>query len=262
MRYFFHISYHGFHYRGWQRQPKSTSIQEILEQQLALFLKTKTTVIGCGRTDAQVNASQYFFHIDTPNPLHKDFASILNKKLPPNITVHDVIKVDDKKHAQLDAQERTYYYLIHTVKDSFLSELSSYYPIQNLDLEKMQKALDVLPHYSDFTGLCKTPEQHSTTQCTIKRAEIITNSAKTHIRLEITSNRFLRGMIRIIVGKLLKIGSGMLAVEEFERYISTKTTPQFLDMAYPQGLYLAKVTYPFLDIPPKEISFLKNEIER
>lgn len=252
MRYFFHISYHGFHYRGWQRQPKSISIQEILEQQLALFIKTKTTVVGCGRTDAQVNASQYFFHIDTQKTLKDDFADILNKKLPPHISVHDVIPVDDNQHAQLSATERTYYYFFHTVKDSFISELSSYYPLKNLDFEKMQNALNILLNYSDFSGLCKTPDQHSTTQCTIKKAQIITNSAQTHVRIEITSNRFLRGMIRIIVGKLLKIGTGLLTVQEFEHYIASKTTPKHLDMAYPQGLYLAKVTYPFLNIPAKE----------
>lgn len=252
MRYFFHIAYHGFHYRGWQRQTGAQSVQEIIEDKLQTFFKQRIPIIGCGRTDAQVHASQYFFHVDMESILPTGFTEIFNKTLPQNISVYDVFKVDDNFHAQYSAIKRTYHYLIHTVKDPFLSEWSSYYPIRDLDFDKMHTALEVLYRYNDFYGLCKTPDQHSTTQCNISLAQLIINESKTHFRLEITSNRFLRGMIRMLVGKLLKIGQGNLSVEGFEEIIASKKTPQFLDLAYPQGLYLARVEYSNLQIPPKE----------
>lgn len=258
MRYFFHIAYHGFHYRGWQRQPSAKSIQEEIEDKLEPFLRRKTPIIGCGRTDAQVHASQYFFHIDTQRKLDRDFATIFNKVLPPYIAVYDVFLVDEQMHAQLSATKRTYNYLIHTEKDPFLSELSSYYAIKNLDIHRMQTALNILFRYSDFYGLCKTPEQHSTTLCNISRAQITANSSGNLLRVEISSNRFLRGMIRMLVGKLLKIGQHLMSIDELDEIIAKKQTPKFLDLAYPQGLYLTKVEYPNIDLQTRETHYWKE----
>ncbi len=258
MRYFFHMAYHGFHYRGWQRQPAAASIQQIVEDKLAPFLQRKTPIIGCGRTDAQVHASQYFFHLDTEVVLIEDFVDIFNKVLPPNLSVYDVFEVAPTLHAQLSATQRTYNYLFHTRKDPFLSELSSYYPIKKLDLAAMQEALNLLPRYTDYYGFCKTPDQHSTTQCNITHARILTNASQNLFRVEISSNRFLRGMIRMLVGKLLKIGQHQMTVEELERGIAEKCTPQFLDLAYPQGLYLTRVEYPGFHLPPRETVYWRD----
>ncbi len=251
MRFFFHIGYNGTNYRGWQRQINVNSIQQVFEENLSLVLKSNITCLGCGRTDAEVHASQYFFHLDVQEKWNFDLLSRLNIMLPRDISVFDIIEVEENSHAQFDAISRTYDYFIHTYKDPFLNVLSALYIERNLDLNKMQIAANILKKHNDFRAFCLTPDKGSTTICNITDANLFCDNNGDKIRLQFTSNRFLRGMVRIIVRMLLEIGKGKLSINEFENYLISKEIETEQKLAFPQGLYLSKVTYTFLDIKPR-----------
>ncbi len=255
IRYFFHIVYNGANYRGWQRQSKVITIQEVFEDRLKQVFKYDIPCLGCGRTDAGVHAAQYFFHIDLKSEIKSDLIFILNKALPKDISVLDIIKMEGEPHAQFDATERTYDYFIHTAKNPFLADLSSYYLLEEIDLNEIKKALLIIPNYTDFRAFCKTPDRHSSTICNVKSVKLFYNQQNNRLRFRFTSSKFLKSMIRIIVFKLLEIGKGELSVYEFENQLKSKETPRYNNLAYPQGLYLSKITYPFIDIEPKEEIF-------
>ena len=247
-RYFFHIGYNGANYRGWQKQKKGVlTIQEIFEERLGSFFKRKVHCLGCGRTDAEVHAAQYFFHSDLKEEIPNDFKIILNKMLPKDIVVFDIIKVEETPHAQFSAIERTYDYFIHTTKDPFISDLSSYYELNNLDLVKMKQAASLLLNYTDFRAFCKTPDRHDNTICDVKSVKLFRNEKGDKVRFQITADKFLKSMIRIIVFNLLEVGTGKLTVDEFKSFLETNVAPKYFNLAYPQGLYLTKVIYPFLE---------------
>lgn len=255
IRYFLHIGYKGTNYRGWQRQKRVLTIQEVFENALRQIFKYEIPCLGCGRTDAGVHAAQYFFHIDLKEEYQMDLRFILNKMLPNDISVFDIIKMDGEPHAQFDATERTYNYFIHTQKDPFLSELSSFYLLDDIDLNLIKEAITIIPTYSDFRALCKTPDRHTSTICNLKSIKLFHNQDKDRLRFQFTSDKFLKSMIRIMVYKLLEIGTGKLSIEEFERNLKSKVTLPFVNIAYPQGLYLTRISYPFLDIIPRDEMF-------
>lgn len=251
MRFFFHIAYQGQNYSGWQRQPAVTSVQELLETTLSKVLKVPTTIFGCGRTDAQVHASQYFFHVDMEQNWDFDLLYRLNKALPTDIAIYDIIEMKGKPHARFDAVYREYDYFMHTYKDPFLSNQSSLYLYPNLDLHKMSEAAKLLLKYKDFRSFCTQPDKNEHTLCNVTSAAIYVNEKGDRIRFNVGSNRFLGKMIRIITGKLLKIGTGTLSIDEFESHLITLEVPKILQPAYPIGLYLSKVRYPYLDLPAR-----------
>ena len=263
-RYFFHIGYNGFNYRGWQRQAKPGNIQEIIETRLGRILKTQVTIIGCGRTDAQVHASQYFFHVDIEREWDFDLLFRVNKTMPDDIAFFDVIPVADLAHARFDATERTYDYFIHTYKNPFISNFSSFYLERNLDLDKMKQAATLLSKYNDYAALCRSPLTYRTTICKVTSSTLFADPSGDRLRFQISANRFLGSMIRIIVGKLLDIGRGNLSVDEFEGYLINGKTPAIIKPAHPQGLYLSKVVYPYLDVAPRSnfSSILQNTAEK
>jgi tRNA pseudouridine38-40 synthase len=250
MNYFFHIAYNGFRYHGWQRQAKHLSIQEVVEDSLSKILKKPTVAIGCGRTDAGVHASQYFFHARVKENWDYDFVFRMNKVLPSDIALFDSIPVEKNAHAQLDAIGRTYNYFIHTYKDPFLSQSSSFYLEKNLNLSSMQKAAALLTQYNDYRSFCKSPNQYKHTRCNITSVQLFSNSNAGKLRIQITANRFLQGMVRAIVAQLLQVGKNSLSIDEFENLLRTKPALHNLAFAYPQGLYLSNITYPYLNIPP------------
>ncbi|MDQ7948302.1 MAG: tRNA pseudouridine(38-40) synthase TruA [Pedobacter sp.] len=250
MRYFFHIGYLGRSFNGWQKHPKVYSIQEVIEQKLSEVFKTPLTINGCGRTDSGVNASQFFFHVDLEREWDFDLKFRLNKLLPHSIAIFDIIPVGEKAHARFDAVQRRYDYFIHTKKDPFLGQLSSYYDLKELNVKEMRKAVDLLPQYHDYRAFCTSPDKNEHTLCYVKEAKLYSSNNGNQLRFQISSNRFLGKMIRIITGKLLKIGQGAMTVAEFEALLITKTIPPALEPAFPTGLYLSKVTYPYLDLPP------------
>lgn len=251
MRYFVHIGYHGTNYSGWQIHPGALSVQEVLQNALRQILKTPVAIFGCGRTDAQVHASQFFFHMDVKEEWEFDLLFRLNKLLPNDIAVFDIISMDGLPHARFDAVQRSYDYFMHNYKDPFLSRFSYYYAYKNLDVEKMRAAVALLPLYNDYRCFCKSPDKNDHTICNITSAQLYINEAGDRLRFQISANRFLGKMVRIIVGRLLEIGRGKLSINEFEHYLITKTTPAIIIPAHPQGLYLSKITYPYLDIPPR-----------
>ena len=251
LRYFFHISYNGINYHGWQRQKNAISVREVFESCLEKVLKEPVDCIGCGRTDSHVHASQFFFHIDVKKEWDFDLLFRLNIMLPRDISVFDIIPVKSNQHARYDAISRTYDYFIHTFKDPFLNERSSLYFENNLDLDKMNRAVKLLPTYSNFYSFCLSPEKQLGTNCQISSASLFSNVTADRLRFQISSNRFLKGMIRVIVGKLLEIGTGKLSIEEFENLLKEKIPLYNTKPAYPQGLYLTKVTYPYLNLSPR-----------
>ncbi|UKT62346.1 tRNA pseudouridine(38-40) synthase TruA [Pedobacter mucosus] len=251
MRYFFHIAYQGQHYSGWQRQPGVKSVQEVIEQTLFKIFKTTIPIYGCGRTDAQVHASQFFFHADIDTEFNFDLKFRLNKALPYNIAIFDIIPMEGKPHARFDAVQRKYDYFLHTYKDPFLSSQSSFYQEQNLRLDQMKKAVSLLTQYKDYRAFCTHPNSYEHTICNVTTASLLINSKENRLRFHIVSNRFLGKMIRIIMGKLLLVGKGIISVAEFESYLINLETPRILLPAQPTGLYLSKVTYPYLNLEPE-----------
>ncbi|MDH4088820.1 MAG: tRNA pseudouridine(38-40) synthase TruA [Cyclobacteriaceae bacterium] len=251
MRFFFHIGYNGGNYRGWQRQLGPLSVQQVLETTISQVLKNPVSIMGCGRTDAMVHASQFFFHVDVDKEWDFDLLFRLNKNLPADIAIFEIILMKDNQHARFDATQRTYDYFMHTYKDPFLHSMSALYLEKDLDLEKMKAATALLPAYTDFRAFCKSPDEYEHTICNVTSAKLFTDTAGDRLRFQISANRFLGRMIRILVGKLLEIGRGEMSVAEFEHYLVSKETPKTIEPAYPQGLYLSKVTYPYLDIPPR-----------
>lgn len=249
-RYFFHVGFKGTQYRGWQRQKGVVTVQSVFEESLEKIFKTRIACNGCGRTDAKVNAIQYFFHIDLRTEREIDLLFIINKTLPDDIAVFDILPMEGFPHAQYDAFERTYDYFIHLSKNPFLSELSSLYLNVKLNIEEMNKAVKLLTKYNDYKAFCKTPFEHANTISNITSAKLFVNANNNRIRLQLTSDKFLKAMVRIIVGKLIDIGTGKLSVHEFEEDLINKQIQKYILPAYPQGLYLSKVTYPFLDIVP------------
>jgi tRNA pseudouridine38-40 synthase len=253
MRYFFHIGFDGFNYLGWQRLPqtKGRNVQEIIEHNLSKVLKTKLTIVGCGRTDAKVHAAQFFFHADIEKNWDFDLRSRLNMNLPKEIAVFDITQVDDSSHARFSATGRTYNYFIHTSKDPFLANISAYYPKEAFDIDLMKKAASMLTNFEDYRALSKNTPDGKSTICKVTSANLYADEYRGCFRFEISSNRFLSGMIRIIVHKLLMIGRHALSVNEFESYLISKQKPPINKLAFPQGLHLTKVTYLFMDVPAR-----------
>ncbi len=189
--------------------------------------------------------------MDVDEPWDFDLLFRLNKMLSEDIAIFDIVPVEGYPHAQLDAIRRTYDYFIHTYKDPFLHGLSSYYPIKDLDYYKMKEAAKLLLIYKDYSAFCKSPDKNPSNICNVTTAQLFTDVNRDKIRFQISSNRFLKGMVRIIVMKLLEVGSGEISLDEFEKYLSLKEVPKKIVPAYPQGLYLSRVTYSFLDFPPR-----------
>ncbi len=262
VRYFFHVGYQGFAYRGWQRLPqtKGANLQEIFETHLGRILKHPVAIVGCGRTDAQVHAAQFFFHVDIDRSWDFDLLFRLNKNLPDDVAAHEIIEVEPKAHARFDAFSRTYQYLIHTTKDPYLDKLSTCYLGERWNVSKMAQAAKLLTKYDDYRSFSKnTPVDHSTT-CRVSESKLFVDEESQAIRFEITSNRFLNGMIRIIVNKLVMVGREELTVDDFEELLAAKQRPVVNRLAPPQGLYLTAVRYPRL-VHPVHSGFF-NRISR
>lgn len=242
----------GTHFRGWQRQDGIVSVQETLENVLYNFTGKKISAIGCGRTDAGVHASHYALHIDVENPLSQNAQFTLNKMLPDSISVKAIFLVEPNCHAQFSAVERSYTYHIHTIKNPFIASTSALYLEPKLDTKLMQQATALIPQYTDFRAFCLTPDKHNNTICKVSEASFYANKSGDKFQFNITANRFLRGMVRTLVGKLIELGAGRMTLNTFEHHLKTGEAFQFLNQAYPQGLYLSDVVYPDIDIEDSE----------
>lgn len=251
MRYFIHLSFDGSNYSGWQRQKETAkTVQEVVEQSLTSILKNETLLVGCGRTDAGVHASQYVAHFDTDDAFSFDLVYRLNKNLPNDIVIYEILEVGPKHHARFDANSRSYNYFMHWKKDPFISNFSAYYDEPKLDFESMRKATKLLTQVNDFKALCKQPELHENTICIISHCQLFVNEEQGRLRLLMTSNRFLRGMIRHTIFYLLEIGKGKLTLKEFQKILNLESTPGQKQPAHPNGLFLSSLKYPQLKLKP------------
>jgi tRNA pseudouridine38-40 synthase len=249
MRYFIHLGFDGSDYSGWQKQKNTlNTVQEVMEQTLFKFFKKTITVYGCGRTDAGVHASQYVIHINLEEALTFDLKFRLNKNLPDNIAVFEVIEVNEDQHCRYDAVARTYDYFIHWKKDPVLICYSSFYEDLTLDFDLMKKAVALILETKDFKSLCKQPHLYKNTLCQITKCDLFVNEAEGRLRFTITSNRFLRGMIRLCIFFLLKVGSGQMTLEEFQEILKQEKDFKNKQPAFPNGLFLSKIEYPFLEL--------------
>lgn len=242
MRYFIDIAYNGTAYCGWQNQPNALAVQEVLEKALSTLLGAEIAVTGAGRTDAGVHAKQLFAHFDAEemedvqNLLHR-----LNSFLPKDISVQDIFRVKDDAHARFDAEAREYEYHITLKKDPFVEGLA--YLVNNEpDVSKMNEAAQSLLKYQDFQCFSRSKTDVKTYYCTITKAHW--ERKENLLIFTISANRFLRNMVRAIVGTLLEIGYGKLTLEDFHKIIESKNRSNAGASAPAHGLYLTKVVYP------------------
>lgn len=246
MRYLFHIAFRGTNYNGWQRQTSISSIQECIENTLSKVLKEDVFIHGCGRTDTGVHASQYFFHLDTNVELEQNYLYIINKNLPPDISLFEVKQINKNFNAQFKAIDRTYRYFIHRYKDPFLNDISTLHE-EKLDLPKIAKAVSLINGSHDFRSFTLTPDRQKNTVCNVLASSLYTYANEQQLCFEITADRFKRGMVRLLVGQLLEIGGGNVDIHEFEMAIKNARPLNSLKSAYPQGLYLSKIRYENID---------------
>lgn len=242
-RYFILFSYDGAAYHGWQVQPNARTVQQMLEEALTTLLRTPTTVVGAGRTDAGVNAASMVAHVDLP--AHTDTAQLkykLNRILPPDIAVTDILPVKRDAHARFDALSRRYCYYVSTAKSPF-SRRYAYRLTGSVDFEAMNRAAALLPEYTDFTSFSKLHTDVKTNNCRIVQAQW-RRLDENHWVFEIEADRFLRNMVRAIVGTLLMVGRGKMTLDGFRRVIEQKERCAAGDSAAAEALFLAEVKYP------------------
>jgi tRNA pseudouridine38-40 synthase len=243
MRYFICLSYKGTHYHGWQAQENAPAVQAELNRALSRLLGEPAVAVGAGRTDTGVHARRYVAHFDSKKDLPHDKTNViyrLNGILPPDIRVYDIIPVHDTAHARFDAVERTYRYYIHTVPDPFLLDFSVYIPYPP-DVEAMNDAAGQLLRYTDFTSFAKLHGSNTTNLCTLTKAEWECSDSK--LVFTISANRFLRNMVRAIVGTLLDVGRGKITVAGFVGIIEQKDRRAAGTSAPAKGLFLEQVCY-------------------
>lgn len=241
-RYFLQLSYNGTGYHGWQVQPNATSVQGKIEKALSTILREEIQVVGAGRTDTGVHASYYMLHFDSQNEnLHNEnIVFRLNRFLPDDIAIQQIFKVKNDAHARFDAISRTYNYYITTVKNPF--DKFSYQYTQKLDIEKMNKAASLLFEFSDFTSFARLHTDVKTNNCNVLKAEWIQEESQ--LIFTIKADRFLRNMVRAIVGTLMEVGKGKLLVDDFRTIIEMKDRGAAGASVPAVGLFLVDVKYP------------------
>ncbi len=244
MRFFLELKYKGTRYRGWQRQLKVRSVQETLENALSQIFKYSIRCHGCGRTDAGVHASQFFAHFYQEEAPEFNVVERLNYTLPPDIRIVQCFRVPNNFNVQKSALSRTYIYKIHTQEDPFLREISTYYNFDQIDFDLLEYGAACILRASDFKALCKKPELVKTTICHVTVSEWHAFEKRGQFEYVVQSNRFLQGMVRLLVGTMLEMAAGRITTEDFERHLYEQLPLPIYQAAYPQGLYLAGVSYP------------------
>ncbi|MDG2274502.1 MAG: tRNA pseudouridine(38-40) synthase TruA [Flavobacteriaceae bacterium] len=241
MRYFIELSYKGTNYHGWQIQPDASSVQEEITKALATILQEKILLVGAGRTEAGVHASQMFAHVDTVKKLSNNYVHKLNAILPNDIVIKSIKEVSGETHARFDAVSRTYEYRILLGRDPFLLETTWQLHQKNLQIEKMNEAANLLFKYEDFESFSKVKTDVNTFNCTIMKA--VWTLEDKHLIFHIKANRFLRNMVRAVVGTLLEVGLGKKTVEDFRKIIESKKRSEAGLSVPAKGLFLTEVCY-------------------
>ncbi len=267
-RYFLELSYTGTNYSGWQIQKNAISVQQKVDEALLIMLTSiksqslsqnvaltanrkletaNSLTTGCGRTDTGVHATQYFAHFNSNKEISNkaDFVFKLNGILPFDITIHNLHTVADKAHARYDAIKRTYHYYIHTTKNGFLRQFSGCY-YAAIDIKLLNAAAAVFLQNTDFSSFCKSRAQSKTPYCKIYAAQW--KHSKGLFVFEVTADRFLRGMVRAMVGTMVNVGVGKKPIEWVQEILNGKNRQKAGAAAPACGLYLTKIEYPYLSI--------------
>jgi tRNA pseudouridine38-40 synthase len=242
VRYFFEISYHGKNYKGWQSQQNAIGVQAVVEETMTKLFRAPIEIQGSGRTDTGVHCEQQFFHADIEKEFDADAMVMrLNAFLPKDIAIHSIKKVKPTVSARFDALERSYRYDITRRKNPLLEGLAWHY-FKTADVQTMNQAAALLVGEHDFECFSKVKTNVNHFLSDIKKAEW----KEEHDRLTfyITANRFLRGMVRSVVGTLLDVGSGKISITDFQKIIESRDRKKAGANAPPYGLYLTKVKYP------------------
>lgn len=243
LRYFLELSYKGTSYHGWQYQPNAISVQEKVNDGLSKLLKETINIMGAGRTDAGVHASQMYAHFDTV--MEFDIETILfklNSYLPMDIVIHNIFRVHEKAHARFDATKRSYEYRIFIGRNPFLLDTTWQFYHQRLDVNLMNEASSLLMNYVDFKCFSKSKTDVNTYNCSITKAlwELDDNMLVFHI----TADRFLRNMVRAIVGTLVDVGLYKTSIEELKQIIESRDRSKAGTSVPARALFLTKIEYP------------------
>lgn len=241
MRYFLKISYNGAPFHGWQRQPADSSVQQTIEEALSRILREPVAIVGAGRTDTGVNAKEMYAHFDFDGQVDPKILPGLNALCGRDIAIHDIYPVADHLHARFDATYRTYHYYVHEGKNPFIDAFSL--QVKALDYEKMNLAASRLLQTDDFTSFAKLHSDAKTNICRVTEARWADIGDGRHVFI-ITADRFLRNMVRAVVGTLVEVGRGKLSLDDFDRVIATRDRCAAGTSMPPHPLFLWKVGYP------------------
>lgn len=243
-RYFIRLSYKGTKYHGWQIQPNAISVQEVLNKAVSTLLREEVSVVGCGRTDTGVHASDFYAHFDIVGEQKIDCEYLgfkLNRFLPEDIAIKKIFRVKDEAHTRFDAISRTYHYFITKEKSPFRTE-SHWKNAYELDVTKMNEAANILFDYVDFTSFSKLHTDVKTNNCKIYQAEW--KETEDELVFTVKADRFLRNMVRAIVGTLVEVGRGKLDLEGFRNVIESKNRGKAGTSVPGHALFLAEIEYP------------------
>lgn len=241
MRYFLELAYFGKAFHGWQRQPNALSVQEVVENALSTMLQEKIEITGAGRTDAGVHAEQIFAHFDVGRALQDQFIFRLNALLPKDIAAVNIFKVHEAAHARFDALNRSYEYRVVTRKDVFAID-SAYHVQRALNLNAMNLAAGILKDYSNFKCFSRSRTDVKTYNCKIDHAYWEEKEGKLFFRIK--ADRFLRNMVRAIVGTLLEVGLEKIEVQQLHEIIKSGNRSEAGASVPAHGLFLTGVEYP------------------
>ena len=239
-RYFIELTYKGTNYHGWQTQPNAITIQQTLEEVLSKKLQESIKLMGAGRTDTGVHAELYIAHFDTNKIITEKTVFSLNRMLPNDISIFKIYEVDENKHARFDAVSRTYEYRISTYKNPFYNEITAFIP-GNYNIDLLNNASNVLLKHIDFTSFSKLHTDVKTNNCKI--SEAFWREENGFIIFRITADRFLRNMVRAIVGTLLEVNSNKISINEFEEIILAKDRNKAGKSVNPEGLFLVDIKF-------------------
>ena len=249
MRYFLELSYKGGRYHGWQKQRNALSVQEVIEQSLSTLFKNPIEILGCGRTDTGVHAFRYMAHFETEEVISEDFIYRINAILPEDVAIYRIIPVNQDMNARFLAVSRSYKYFIHTQKEPFLTDRSYFFRFrQKPDLEAMNYFCTQLLGVHDFSSFEKKGSDNENSLCHVTLAKWEMNDHE--LVFEITANRFLRNMVRAIVGTCLMIGTGKANADEVLQKVKNRENIALQMIAPAHGLYLWKIVYPEFSTEP------------
>jgi tRNA pseudouridine38-40 synthase len=244
MRYFLELAYNGTRLCGWQRQTTAPSVQERIEDAFTLILRQPIELMGCGRTDTGVHARYYVAHFDFEGDFPKSFLQRANKMVGHDIALKKLSAMPDEAHVRFDAYSRSYEYHISFIKNPFTIETEWFFPLYTtLDTQAMQKAAEILRGYEDFAPFCKTNSDAKTMKCQLSRAEWFFEGDKAIFY--ISANRFLRGMVRLIVGACVNVGLGQMSLEDLKKAMDEQLPLIKSYSVPPTGLFLTEVKYPY-----------------